>query len=288
MIPSLPQAGLTESRSASRCAVSGSRPRCSRRSVLTAGCRGVVVRRVHRACGRLQTPGIRCDCGYCAGYLRERGCLRGAGRRFSETVRGGFRGQGYEFRGRRYAVVGRGVRFYALTPALPFADDHRSVSVGHGTDYACSLTAACQGSAVGASSQTVALSMLERKCSRLHFHHLPEGRERHESRYQEGGAFRNHPFACFGCLCEALPTDVGGGTYDFPASTFTQGDQPYGVPRSRTRCAQGRRSFRVGHAGCLQQRYQRPPIWMLRFPLWRLLLVFVSTFDVSLQGASFC
>ena len=28
-------------------------------------------------------------------------------------------------------------------------------------------------------------------------------------------------------MCEALPTDVGGGTYDFPASTFTQGDQPY-------------------------------------------------------------
>ena len=60
--------------------------------------------------------------------------------------------------------------FYALTPALPFAADHRSVSVEHGTDYACSLTAACQvAPQSGASSQTVALSMLERKCSRLYF-----------------------------------------------------------------------------------------------------------------------
>lgn len=118
--------------------------------------------------------------------------------------------------------------FYALTPALPFADDHRSVSVEHGTDYACSLTAACQvAPQSGASSQTVALSMLERKCSRLYFtiSRKAENVTKAVIKKVELSEITLSPVSAV--VCEALPTDVGGGTYDFPASTFAPGGQPY-------------------------------------------------------------
>lgn len=59
--------------------------------------------------------------------------------------------------------------FYALTPALSLTG-HKEASVAHGTDYACSLTAACAvATRQDVSTQTVVLATLERKCSRLAF-----------------------------------------------------------------------------------------------------------------------
>ncbi len=151
MIPSLPRAGLTESRSASRCAVSGFsasvqpqvRPdsRAAAES-LSAGSTVRVAAYKRRASGA--TADIAQDT-----YVSEAA--------YEVQEDGSLKPCAVDSEGKVTSSAGDAMRlsagaydFYALTPALPFADDHRSVSVG--TRYGLRLFAyRCMpgGSAVG-------------------------------------------------------------------------------------------------------------------------------------------
>lgn len=56
--------------------------------------------------------------------------------------------------------------FYAITPALPtVSNDHKTISVKHGVDYATSLTTKTIAPGAG----TVPLTTLDRKCSKVEF-----------------------------------------------------------------------------------------------------------------------
>lgn len=114
--------------------------------------------------------------------------------------------------------------FYALTPALPLTDGQ--VSIGHGTDYACSLTPAGSITA-GAASQSVTLNMLERRCSRLGF--SITRRSDHITSVAIGSVrlARIAQAPANALLCLALPVGANAGAYLFPDGTFTQGTEPY-------------------------------------------------------------
>ncbi len=62
--------------------------------------------------------------------------------------------------------------FYAITPAVA-VPDHRAVSVGHGVDYACSLTSE-EITPRLSGAQTVALNTLVRHCTQLMFSIAPD------------------------------------------------------------------------------------------------------------------
>ena len=116
--------------------------------------------------------------------------------------------------------------FYALTPALSLTG-HKEASVAHGTDYACSLTAACAVvTRQDVSTQTVVLATLERKCSRLAFSitRKAENVAKAVINSVESGIARS-PAAAL--LCENLPTGTNDGGYEFPQGTFVQGAEPY-------------------------------------------------------------
>ena len=114
--------------------------------------------------------------------------------------------------------------FYALTPALPLSGGQ--VSVGHGTDYACSLTPACSVASGGA-TQSVALAMLERRCSLLGF--SVTRRSDHITSAEivsvDLGRIAQDPASAL--LCQALPVGANTGSYSFPDGTFTQGTEAY-------------------------------------------------------------
>jgi len=113
--------------------------------------------------------------------------------------------------------------FYALTPALSLTG-HKEASVAHGTDYACSLTAACAvATRQDVSTQTVVLATLERKCSRLAFS-ITRKAEAVINSVELSGIARS-PAAAL--LCENLPTGTNDGGYEFPQGTFVQGAEPY-------------------------------------------------------------
>lgn len=115
--------------------------------------------------------------------------------------------------------------FYALTPALPLADN-KQVSVGHGTDYACSLTSACSVTA-GAASQSVTLAMLERRCSLLGFSVTRRSDHITSAEIVSVGLGRIAQAPAAALLGQALPVGAGTGTYSFPEGTFTQGPESY-------------------------------------------------------------
>ena len=117
--------------------------------------------------------------------------------------------------------------FYALTPALSLTG-HKEASVAHGTDYACSLTAACAvATRQDVSTQTVVLATLERKCSRLAFSitRKAENVAKAVINSVELSGIARSPAAAL--LCENLPTGTNDGGYEFPQGTFVQGAEPY-------------------------------------------------------------
>lgn len=117
--------------------------------------------------------------------------------------------------------------FYALTPALSLTG-HKEASVAHGTDYACSLTAACAvATRQDVSTQTVVLARLERKCSRLAFSitRKAENVAKAVINSVELSGIARSPAAAL--LCENLPTGTNDGGYEFPQGTFVQGAEPY-------------------------------------------------------------
>lgn len=114
--------------------------------------------------------------------------------------------------------------FYALTPALPLTD-RKQVSIGHGIDYACSLTPVRTiGDTHGGN---VTLEMLERRCSRLAF--SVTRRSDHITSAAIGSVrldrIAQDPASAL--LGQALPVGANTGTYGFPDGTFTQGAEPY-------------------------------------------------------------
>ncbi len=118
--------------------------------------------------------------------------------------------------------------FYACTPALPLAADHRTVGVPHGTDYACSCTPAqTVAPQTGSAPQQVALATLERRCSQLCFSVTRQAENVARVRIVSSELRRiaHSPAEAF--VGSALPTGTNDGTYAFPANTFTQGAEPY-------------------------------------------------------------
>lgn len=115
--------------------------------------------------------------------------------------------------------------FYAITPALPLVD-RRQVQVGHGEDYACSMTPACAVS-VGAGTRQVELATLERRCSRLSFSVTRHSDHVSSVRIEsvELGRLAQDPATAL--LCEALPLGDNTGTYRMAAECFTPGAEPY-------------------------------------------------------------
>lgn len=69
--------------------------------------------------------------------------------------------------------------FYAITPAAAVAD-HKNISVGHGVDYACSLTSELVEPSVSG-TQTVALNTLVRHCTQLAFEIKPSAKAKYTS-----------------------------------------------------------------------------------------------------------
>lgn len=114
--------------------------------------------------------------------------------------------------------------FYALTPALPLSDN-KQVSVGHGVDYACSLTPA--RTVGGTHGRNVALAMLERRCSRLCFSVTRRAENVSSVRIDAVSLSGIAHAPAVGFLGSSLPLGANDGSYAFPAGTFSQGDQPY-------------------------------------------------------------
>lgn len=114
--------------------------------------------------------------------------------------------------------------FYALTPALPLSDN-KQVSVGHGVDYACSLTPA--RTVGGTHGRNVALAMLLRRCSRLCFSVTRRAEHIASAEIVSVGLFRIAQAPATALLCEALPVGAGTGAYSFPNGTFMPGPELY-------------------------------------------------------------
>ena len=118
--------------------------------------------------------------------------------------------------------------FYACTPALPLAADHRSVSVPHGVDYACSATLGRTIAAqAAATSQGVVLETLLRRCSRLCFSVTRKAENVTKVRINSVSLGRIAHSPASASLGSALPLGANDGSYVFPADAFVQGDQPY-------------------------------------------------------------
>ena len=117
--------------------------------------------------------------------------------------------------------------FYALTPALPLIE-YKRVSVAHGTDYACSLTAGC-GITVQEPTvvQTVELSVLERRCSQINFSITRKAENVAEAVIESAELSGIGRSPAEAVLCQPLPTGTNDGTYVFPPSIFKQEAEPY-------------------------------------------------------------
>lgn len=117
--------------------------------------------------------------------------------------------------------------------------------------------------------------MLERKCSQLYFtiSRKAENVTKAVIKKVELSEITLSPVSAV--VCEALPTDVGGGTYDFPASTFAQGDQPYEYTVADEVLPKADAPFGLAMQVVFNSATEATDL-MLRFPLWRLLPVFVT------------
>lgn len=113
--------------------------------------------------------------------------------------------------------------FYAVTPALELDADHRKVEVNHGVDYASSLTGAIEVKLQpGGAAQQVALTHLERKCSRLHFSISRSHQNVIKAAFNsvKVGKITKAPATVL--LNEAIATGDNTGEYTFPSKTFAE------------------------------------------------------------------
>lgn len=115
--------------------------------------------------------------------------------------------------------------FYALTPALPLVDSRR-VRVGHGVDYACSMTPSCSV-AVGAGTQDIVLTTLERRCSRLGFSVTRRAEHITSVKIVSADLDRIAQDPATALLDEALPLGENTGRYRLSASSFNPGTESY-------------------------------------------------------------
>lgn len=115
--------------------------------------------------------------------------------------------------------------FYAITPALPtVSNDHKTISVKHGVDYATSLTT----KAIAPGAGTVPLTTLDRKCSKVEFNFDRKSSNVTEIQIDEVSLCDMSKAPLIGTLAENLPdasakTDtVKLGSSDFKIDATTK------------------------------------------------------------------
>lgn len=113
--------------------------------------------------------------------------------------------------------------FYAITPGLTLDANHQKVDVNHGVDYAASLT---ENVAValqpGGAAQQVALTTLDRKCTRLHFSISRSHQNVLKAVFNSVKLDKIAQAPASPLLGAAIAPGANTGSYEFPAGTFAE------------------------------------------------------------------